>query len=53
MLLMFKEGIRRGMCQATHRYAKASNKYMRNHYKNKESSYIEYLDANNFYGLAM
>ena len=40
MLLMFEEGIRGGMCQATVRYAKANNKYMRDHDKNKESSYL-------------
>ena len=53
MLLMFEEGIRGGMCQATHRYSKTNNKYMRDHDKNKESSYIEYLDANNLYRWAM
>ena len=53
MLLMFEERIRGGMCQATHRYANANSKYMNNHDKNKESSYLEYLDANNLYGWAM
>ena len=53
MLLMIEEGIRRGMCHAVHRYAKANNKYMKNYDKKEESSYIQYLDANNLYGWAM
>ena len=53
MLLMVEEGIRGGICHSTHRYAKANNKYMNNYNENEESSYIQYLDANNFYGWAM
>ena len=51
MLLMFQEGIRVRMCQSTYRHA--NNKYMNNYDQNKESSYLEYLDANNLYGWAM
>ena len=50
MILMIEKGIRGGICQATHRYAKANNKYMKNYDKNNESSYIEYLDANKSMG---
>ena len=53
MLLMIEEGIRGGICHAVHRYEKANNKYMNNYDKSKESSYIQYLDANNLYGAAM
>ena len=53
MLLMFENGIRGGICQATHRYAKANNKYMRNYDKKIKSSYLAFLDANNLYGWAI
>ena len=53
MLLMLEEGIRGGICHSIHRYAKANNKYMKNYNNNEESSYIQYLDANNLYGWAM
>ena len=53
MLLMVEEGIRGGICHSIHRYAKAINKYMKNYNNNEESSYIQYLDANNLYGWAM
>ena len=53
MLLMVEEGIRGGICHSIHRYAKANNKYMKNYNNNEESSYIQYLDANNPYGRAM
>ena len=50
---MVEEGIRGGICHSIHRYAKANNKYMKNYNKDEESSYIQYLDANNLYGWAM
>ena len=49
MILMIEKEIRGGIFQATHSYAKANNKYMKNYDKSIESSYIEYLDANNLY----
>ena len=50
MLLMIEDQIRDGITHATHRYAEANNKYMKNYDKNNESLYLMYLDANNFYG---
>ena len=53
ILLMIEEGIRGGICHAVHRYAKANNIYMKDYDSSKESSYIQYLDANNLHGFAM
>ena len=53
MILMIEKGIRGGIYQATQRFAKANNKYMKNYNKDIESSYIEHLGANSLYGWAM
>ena len=53
MLLIIEDGVRGGICHAIQHYAKENNKYMNDYNKNKESSYIQYLDANNLYGMAM
>ena len=53
MLLMVEEGIRGVICEALHRYAKASNKYMNNYDKSIESLYLMYPDADNLYEWAM
>ena len=53
MLMMFEQGIRGGISHISKRYAEANNKYMKDYNPNKESRFIQYLDANNLYGWAM
>ena len=53
MFLAYEKGIRGGICNKVHSYAEANNKYMKNYDKNKESSFLMYVDANNSYGWAM
>ena len=54
MLLMFERGIRGGITQAVHKYASANNKYMGDKFNpNADTTYLQYLDANNLYGWAM
>ena len=53
MFFMYEEGIRGGICNKVHIYAEANNKYMKNYDKNKESTFLMYVDANNLYGWAM
>ena len=54
MLLMFEQGIRGGITQSIHRWAKANNLYMGSEYRPCEPTrYLQYLDANNLYGWAI
>ena len=53
MLLIVEKGIKGGISHSIHKYARANNKYMKNYDKDRESSYLEYLDTNNLYGWAM
>ena len=50
---MIEEGMRGRICHAVHQHAKANNRYMKDYDESKESSYIQYLYANNLYGVAM
>ena len=50
MLLMVEKGIRGGICNKIHQYAKTNNKFMKDYDKNKESSYLNYWNVNNLYG---
>ena len=53
MVLLFEKGIRGGISQALQRYSSAKNKYMPNYNSKLLSTYLLYVDANNFYGWAM
>ena len=54
MYEMVEAGLRGGMTQTTCKKVEANNKYMGSDYdSSKESSYINYFDANNLYGLSM
>ena len=54
MLFMFERGIRGGITQSVHIWAKANNPYMGSEYDpDKPTRYLQYLDANNLYGWAM
>ena len=52
-LMMFERGIRGGITHISKRYAEANNKYMKDYNPGKETTFIQYLDANNLYGWAM
>ena len=53
MLLMVEKGIRGGLSHFIYTYTKANNIYMKDYYKNKESSHIQYWDVNHLNRQAM
>ena len=54
MLPMFEHRIRGGITQAVHKYASANNKYMGDKVDpNKDTTYLQCLDANNLYSWAI
>ena len=53
MLMVIEKGIRGGITHISKRYAEANNKYMKDYNPDIESTFIQYLDANNLYGWAM
>ena len=53
MYRMVEIGLRGGMSYIAFRYSKPNYKYMCDYDKDKESSYLTYLDASNLYGWAM
>ena len=51
---MFEQEIRGGITQAVRKYESANNKYMGDRFNpNEDTTYLQYLDANNLYGWAM
>jgi hypothetical protein len=53
MFQFFERGMRGGISQISHRFAKANNPLLPDYNPNEENSFLTYLDANNLYGYAM
>ena len=49
MYQMVETGLRGGVSYIANRYSKPNNKYLSDYDKNKDSSYLMYLDLNNLY----
>ena len=53
ILWMVEKGITGEICHSIYRYAIANDKYMKDHDKNKELSYVQYWNINDLYAWAM
>ena len=49
MLLLIQDGIRGSLTQVIKKYSTENDKYMQNYDKNKEQSYLQYLDVNSLH----
>ena len=50
---MTEKGIRGGLTQVIRKHGIANNKYLPDYDSSKKSTYLQYLDANNWYGYGM
>ena len=53
LIIAYLFTLRGGVSYIAKIYSKPNDKYLSDYDKNKDSSYLVYLDANNFYGVAM
>ena len=53
MLFMIEKEIIGLVCHTINRYTKVNNRYMKDYDKDKESSYLKYLNVNNSYRWAI
>ena len=49
MLLMIEEAVIGGITQEITKYSQANSKYMQNHDKNENTSFLQYLDVNSLH----